>query len=518
MKCLFSREIGKTFSFLSLLCLFLYFEGVAYANSQRVTEKCNPKDFYCLRLNELLKSLDYQKIWNNKRIGELENLIDHSKYEGLNPDRYLRELKRINRDDELRLTKILIKLAYHTYYGVVSPSKVFERWDFPRKEDRVIKTLATLVREDRLKDLFKELSPKHEEYLQLKEEFRKILTLEGKDIKGKIQIKAKLRLGDVDEQIPLVKNKLRILGFFDEPEESPYFNQRLKQAIENFQKRHNLEVDGVIGKSTVQALNMSIAERVLKIKINLEKYRWLPEDLGERYILVNIPSYELKFIDKGKTVLESAIIVGKNYREDFRPTPLLFSKITQVVINPDWYVPQKIATKDILPRIKKNPQYAVKDKIRIYQDSKEIDPLEVDWSQYSEDNFPFKLVQKSGNRNALGKIKFHMSNNFDVYLHDTPDKRLFNHRKRAFSSGCIRVEKAYDLATALMQNNTLKEWNEERLKEVLKADTTYHINLKTPIPVYILYFTTVVKSSELIFFDDIYDYDKIISSWITKGV
>lgn len=498
--------------------LIFYFESTTQANSQRISERCNIKEFYCLKLNELIKSLDYQKIWNNKRIAELETLIEHSKYEGLNPDRYLRELKRINMDDEVRLTNILIKLAYNTYYGVISPSKVFERWDFPRKEDRVIKTLATLIREDRLKDLFKDLSPKHEGYFQLKEEFRQILTLEGKDIKEKIQIKAKLKLGDMDEPIPLVKKKLRILGFFDEPEESPYFNQKLKQAIENFQKRHNLEVDGVIGKSTVQALNMSIAERVLKIKINLEKYRWLPEDLGERYILVNIPSYELKFIDRGKTVLESAIIVGKNYREDFRPTPLLFSKITQVVINPEWYVPQKIATKDILPRIKKNPQYAVKDKIRIYQDSKEIDPLQVDWSQYSEDNFPFKLVQKSGSRNALGKIKFHMPNNFDVYLHDTPDKRLFNHRKRAFSSGCIRVEKAYDLATALIKNNNLKDWNEERLKELLQKETTYYINLKTPIPVYISYFTTVVKSSELIFFDDLYDYDKIISSWITRGI
>lgn len=501
------------FVLIVLFCPFLYFETSAYANTLKFSEKCNPKEQFCQKINELYKSLDYQKIWNSRRIGELENLINKSKFEGLNHEQYFREFKRSHDNEELKFTKILIKLAHHAYFGTVTPSKVFDRWDFPKKEDKVIKTLVTLIREDRLSDLFKELSPKHEGYIQLREELRKFFELEGKDIKTKIEIKGKLEVGKTHDQIPLVKRKLRLLGFYDGVDESPYFDLKLKDSIERFQRRHNLEVDGVIGRGTVKALNMTISERIFQIKLNLEKYRWLPENLGERYIIVNIPSFELKLIERGRTVLESPIIVGKNYKEDFRPTPLLFSKINQIVLNPDWYVPHKIAAKDILPRIKKNPQYPVKDKIKIYQDGKEIDPLQVDWTQYGEDNFPFKLIQKSGNKNALGRIKFHMPNNFDVYLHDTPDKKLFNKNRRAFSSGCIRVEKAYDLAMLLINNNNLKDWNDQRIKEALQSEKTHHIILKNSIPVYILYFTNMVKNSELYFFEDLYGYDQMIKKF-----
>lgn len=512
MKEIFWKTIKKFLILIVLLFHLFYFEAVANAKPPTFLEKCNSKEHFCQKITELYKSLEYQKIWNSKRIAELEKLINYSKFEGLNHEQYLKELKKYSAEDELKLTNILIKLAHHAYFGTVSPSKVFERWDFPKKEDRVIKTLVTLIREDRLSDLLRELSPKHEGYIQLKEQLIKFLQLEEKDIKEKIQIKGKLQMGNSHDQIPLVKRKLKILGFFEVSDESPFFDQKLKEAIERFQRRHNLEVDGIIGRGTVKALNMTISERISQIKLNLEKYRWLPENLGDRYIVVNIPSYELKLIEKNRTVLETPIIVGKNYKEDFRPTPLLYSKITQVVINPDWYVPQKIAAKDILPRIKKNPQYPIKEKIKIYQDGKEIDPLQIDWSQYSEDHFPFKLIQKSGDKNALGRIKFHMPNNFDVYLHDTPDKRLFSKNRRAFSSGCIRVEKAFNLAMLLINNNNLKDWTEEKLKEALKTEKTHYISLKNPIPVYILYFTTTVKNSELFFFEDLYGYDLIIKN------
>lgn len=499
-------------SIVSLLLLFCI-TSISYGTPLKDIESCKPRDYFCQKAKELYRALDGQKIWNTTTIRELESLIEKAKFEGLNHERLRKKLNRISQNDELELTKLLIEISHQIYFGTVNPKRVYERWDFPRKEDKIVPYLTTLIKENRLSELYREFSPKHEGYVQLREHLRSLYTIEGKDRALKIQVRGKLELGTKDESITTIKRKLRLLGFYDSDDDSPLFDSKLSEAVKRFQVRHGLDGDGVIGKNTLNALNRSISARIMQVKLNLEKYRWLPENFGERYILVNIPSYELKLIEQGRIVLESPTIVGKNYKEDFRPTPLLYSKITQIVINPDWYVPQKIAAKDILPRIKKNPNYPLKDKIKIYHEGKEIDPLQVDWNQYSEENFPFKLVQKSGDRNALGRIKFHMPNSFDIYLHDTPDKKLFSKNRRAFSSGCIRVEKATELAQLLIKNNT-KGWDEQKLKEALKTEKTYYINLISPIPVYILYFTNIVKNSELYFYEDLYGYDELLGKFL----
>ncbi|MEN2995006.1 MAG: L,D-transpeptidase family protein [Thermodesulfovibrio sp.] len=477
-------------------------------------DRCSLSRFSCEKIYLLYKFFDFQPIWNQKRIETLKILIQKSKYEGLNPNDYKIRISNSLIENELNLTHTLIKLAYHTYYGKVNPSKIFEKWDFPRKKDEVIKILADLIKQDRLEELFETLGPKYKEYKDLKEYLRKYYEIESKEALDKIELKEKLKVGDVHPSIIKVRRILWLLGYLDSYIESNLYDEKLEKAIRKFQETHNLEADGILGKQTAKALNMKIMDRITKIRVNLEKYRWLPETLEEKYIWINIPSFELVLYDNGHTLLHSRIVVGKNYKEDFRPTPLLYSKIKQIVFNPQWYIPRSIAVKDILPKIKKNPEYLIKENIKVYINGEEIDPMKIDWSTINETNFNFKLIQKTGKSNALGKIKFYMPNDFDVYLHDTPQKNLFFRKIRTFSSGCIRVEKAHKLALILIENNTIKDYNEKKLSEILKSEETVYITLKRPISVYIFYFTNLIKDSNLYFFEDIYGYDKIIAKYL----
>ncbi|MCS7215485.1 MAG: L,D-transpeptidase family protein [Thermodesulfovibrio sp.] len=460
------------------------------------------------------KEFNFQPIWNEKRIETLKYLVKNSKYEGLNSKEYEINISNSTIENELNLTNTLIKLAYHTYYGRVNPSKVFERWDFPRKKDRVLKVLSDLIKQDKLEEFFEALSPIYKDYKTLKEYLRLYYEIESRDDGDRIELKNKLKPGDIHPLISKIRKRLYLTGYLDSYTESNLYDEKLEKAIKKFQELHNLESDSIIGKATIKALNMRIKDRILKIRINLEKYRWLPENLEDKYIWINIPSFELDLYESGQILMHSRIVVGKKYKEDFRPTPLLFSEIKQIVINPDWHIPYNIAVKDILPKIKKNPEYLINDKIKVFLNNEEVDPLKIDWTGIDEKNFNFKLVQKAGKKNALGKIKFHMPNNFDIYLHDTPQRKLFLHKVRTFSSGCIRVEKAYHLALLLIENNNKKELNEKKLKEALNSEQTVYINLKNSIPVYILYFTNIIKNSELYFLEDIYEYDKMIAKYL----
>ncbi len=513
--CIFNKFFLFVFQFLFLSCFIC--ESFASESIINSLEKCENRIFNCEKIKALYRLLNFHPVWDEKRIEELRKLIEKSKFEGLEPTYFRIDFSESNIEKELKLTNTLIKIAYHAYYGFINPVKVFEKWDFPKKEDRVIQTLVELIKSDNLSALLDIFSPKYENYRVLKEHLRKYYELLDKEKWNRIEIKGKISQGESHPSIPEIRKRLYLLGYLDSYSDSQLFDEKLKEAVVKFQQIHNLEPDGVLGKNTIKALNISPREIITQIKINLEKYRWLPETLGEKFLYVNIPSFELNLYDRDKNLLQSRIIVGKDYQEDFRPTPLLYSKIKQIIINPDWHIPHKIAVKDILPKIIKNPQYLTKENIKVYSDNEEINPTTINWSIINEKNFDFRLIQKAGKSNALGQIKFHMPNDFDVYLHDTPDKKLFTKNKRAFSSGCIRVQKALPLALILIENNNTKNLDESKIREVLNSEKTFYINLKNPFPVYILYFTNIVRGSDLYFFEDIYGYDRTIAKYLLKN-
>lgn len=503
------------FQFLFLCCFFD--KPLASESILNSLEKCEPKRFNCEKSKTLYELLNFQTIWSERRIQELKILTEKSKFEGLEPADFKIDFTGSKIEKELKLTKTLIKLAYNVYYGSIDPIIIFDKWNFPKKEDRVIQTLVELIKNDNISALFERLSPKYENYRVLKEYLRKYYELLAKKRWDRIEVKEKVKQGETHPSIPAIKERLYLLGYLNSYSPSQFFDEELKEAVIKFQLKHNLETDGVLGKNTIRALNISPKEIITKIRINLEKYRWLPETLGEKFLFVNIPSFEIDLYEKGQILLQSKIIAGKDCQEDFRPTPLLYSKITQVVINPDWYIPHKIAVKDMLPKIAKNNHYLKMENIKVYLNGEEIDPSTIEWNSVDEKNFNFRLIQKAGKSNALGRIKFHMPNDFDVYLHDTPDKKLFSKSKRAFSSGCIRIEKALPLALKLLGDNNTKNWDDKKIMETLKSEKTFYINLKNPVPIYILYFTTLVKDSDLYFFEDIYKYDKTIAKYLIKN-
>jgi len=245
----------------------------------------------------------------------------------------------------------------------------------------------------------------------------------------------------------------------------------------------------------------------------MERWRWLPQNLGDRYILVNIASFNLDVVEQETPVLNMRVVAGKPYRK----TPVFSDKITYLVINPYWGVPDTIAKKDILPKVKKDPNFLIDQKIRVFEgwgaNTREIDPSIIDWNTVREANLTYRFKQDPGPQNALGRIKFMFPNQFDVYLHDTPSKELFAKARRDFSSGCIRVEKPVELAEYLLRNHP--DWPPEKIRSTIygRDVTAQTVRLPEPMNIHILYWTVWLGTDERIYFSpDIYDRDTALDA------
>ncbi|MFW5736548.1 MAG: L,D-transpeptidase family protein [Halanaerobium sp.] len=251
--------------------------------------------------------------------------------------------------------------------------------------------------------------------------------------------------------------------------------------------------------------------------INMERWRWLPEDLGSSYIYVNIADYNLKLYEEKKVIMEMKTIVGQEQRS----TPVFSDSIKYIVLNPYWYVPESIAVKDKLPEIKKDNNYLKENNYTLFEYSgnnklEKVEPEDIEWSEINEDNFNYLLRQNPGDQNALGRIKFMFPNKYSIYLHDTPGRNLFSETERSFSSGCIRIENPIDLAEYLLSDQ--EKWDRESIESEMEKDKEKTVYLKNPIKIYLQYNTAWVDSlGNLNFREDIYNRDqKIIEEYFNK--
>jgi murein L,D-transpeptidase YcbB/YkuD len=282
-----------------------------------------------------------------------------------------------------------------------------------------------------------------------------------------------------------------------------FFDPALVMAVERFQKRHGLEVDGIVGPNTLATLNVPVTERIRQIILNMERWRWLPEDLGDRYILVNIAGFELALVEAGAVVERMAVVVGRPYRQ----TPVFSDRVRYLEFNPYWTVPFKLAGEDELPKLKKDPGFLADHGFEVFLHDQPVDPATIDWSKYTKRTFPFTLRQKPGPDNPLGRVKFMFPNRFDVYLHDTPARDLFNHPARAFSSGCIRLERPLDLAVRLLRGTP--GWDRERIEALIASQRNMRVDLAEPVPIHLTYSTAWSGEGGTINFrPDIYQRDK----------
>lgn len=288
------------------------------------------------------------------------------------------------------------------------------------------------------------------------------------------------------------------------------YDDALIEPIKQLQKRYALSADGVIGPATQAALNMPAEKRLQQLRINLERWRWLPHDFGERHILVNLPAFSLKAFNAENIELEMRVVVGRADRQ----TPSLSGNISHLVINPYWNVPHSLAFKDVLPHQQTDPDYMRRKGIRVYEkvdgQSIEVDPSFINWAEYNEDNLPFRFRQDPGARNSLGKIKFMFPNRHAIYLHDTPSRRLFKRSRRYYSSGCVRVENPLALAKF-----ALKE-PEARIAKRIASKRNQTRYLKEKVPVYLVYLTAWADDEGLHFAPDTYKRDRAVAKHIEK--
>jgi murein L,D-transpeptidase YcbB/YkuD len=282
------------------------------------------------------------------------------------------------------------------------------------------------------------------------------------------------------------------------------YDAELEAAVKRFQERHGLTADGAVGPATRAAMNVPVEQRIDQIRINLERARWVLHEMKGEFVLVDVAGFYVSYFRDDEPIWTSKVIVGRPYRE----TPIFRSLITYVVLNPTWTIPPGILAKDKLPILKRDPGYLKRNNIRVIDSAgREVNPYSVNWSQYSASRLPpYQLRQDPGEDNALGLVKIMFPNPYLVYLHDTPSKSLFDQDQRTFSSGCIRVQKAFELAELVL--NDPVRWNQETLAAAVATKKMQTVNLAKPVPVLILYWTAQpLPNGQVMFRNDVYGRD-----------
>jgi murein L,D-transpeptidase YcbB/YkuD len=317
-----------------------------------------------------------------------------------------------------------------------------------------------------------------------------------------------LKLGDRSDRILQIKKRLQISG--DYPKTAPLdkkFDTALRNAVITYQKRYLLKVDGMVDKVMTYYLNQPAKKNIQAIITNLDKTKLYPKHFEDEYIEVNIPDFNLRYYKNDEMIIKMGIVVG---RID-RPTPLFDDKIEYMVINPTWTIPDNLIKRDLIHVLRENPMYLKEHNIHVFSGKKEIEITQemLDPYEKSEKRVPYRFVQFPGDNNALGRIKFMFPNKYAVYLHDTDNKTLLTRRYKIYSSGCMRVEKPFELMDVLLEH-AKGNYSRSDIEEIIATNKPTTIGLRKSIPVHILYFTVYEEDGLAYFKNDIYLYDKII--------
>lgn len=462
----------------------------------RVVESLPLKDFYRQR--------SYRLAWSGS--GEprgdrlLMDLQAIAVAEGLTPELYTVPATASDLDRDLLLSDAVARFARDLASGRAAPSRTLGGMGpETRPTFDSNKFLRELAGGKELTALVESLPPPYAGYQRLKaamELYRNLARAGGwKPIPDGPSIKP----GMTDDRVPLVRKRLAVTGELTGSLQGNLLDTALEAALKRFQTRHGIEPDGSMGKQTLAALNVSAEERLNQIQVNLERWRWMPKALAPVHIAVNLPAAHLEFVKDGQIAMAMRVVIGDIKHQ----TPTMMTSMTGVVLNPTWTVPPSIATKEILPKLRKDPGYLVSNNMHILEsdDSTQNQGIGVDWSQMNK--FPWRIRQRAGRDNALGQVKFNLSNSDDIYLHDTPRRQYFGRIFRALSHGCVRLERPVDLAQAVLS----AEWA-PRIPALIGEATTRTIKLEQAITVYLMYMTSWADDDGIVHFrDDLYGHD-----------
>ncbi len=472
----------------------------------------------------LYEATGYQPIWTDPgHVEALMSWIERAQAEGLDPEDYhahalevldARPPENLEEavDRELLLTDAFASLAIHLRTGKVDPSRLFKRWNYrpDLSGAPAMSEVLARIRNGGVGGFLEQQVPKGSLYPRLRAALERFRAIERAGGWPAVPEGPSLHPGDRDPRVATLRERLRVTGDLTAaPAEDPErFDEALAQAVEDFQRRHVLDPDGVVGPATLAALNVPVERRIAQIRVNMERLRWVYHDVPEAFLGVDLAGFGLHLWKEHRPAWSSAVQVGKPYHQ----TPVFRDLITYVEINPTWTVPASITRRELAPRLLKDPLgYLQSQNMELLTPAgKPVDPDSVDWSAITARKFPFVLRQRPGPDNALGRIKFMFPNQYNVYLHDTPSKQLFSKTRRAFSHGCIRVQKPLELAELLLSPNG-PEWTRARIQRLIDAGKTRRVTLKRPMPILIVYLTAVPdllgQADRLQFRPDLYRRD-----------
>jgi L,D-transpeptidase YcbB len=471
-------------------------------------------------LHGFYQSRDFAFAWNDDTARALIAMVTDAQSHGLDPADYLVQqlaalpplstLPGSMRDDaDLLLTEAFLRFAYHCRFGKVDPNSIETTWNYARYVSPggpFVALNRILGAADFSGQFMQEMGhgPVYDAMRLLLARYRVFAADGGWQ---ELVLGPTLHPDDEGPRVTALRKRLTAEGYQASPatpDAAPRFDPALVAAVQVFQRTHGLDDDGLVGKRSLEALNVSVGDRIEQIRVNLERLRWVLIDRAPRFIVVNIAGFRVYYIEDDMPKWSARAVVGRPYRA----TPVFHAEMKYVVLNPDWIVPPTILRKDVLPAMHEDRAYLTEHRMEVIDAKRRfIDPSSIDWSLYPSTRFPYQIRQRPGPTNSLGRIKFVFPNPHFVYLHDTPAKELFEKPDRVFSSGCIRVENPLELAGILLQSKP--GWDRAAIEAAIATEVTRTVFLDETIPVLLLYLSVVAfdNGREFAFYRDVYRRD-----------
>lgn len=470
------------------------------------------------------ESQQFQPAWQDPaRLDALITALGELRDDGLDPDDYHHaalqsyrldlRMNRLTIGDrahfDLLATDAFMLSLYHLYLGKVDPQKLSSQWNFSQRPvvGDGLQRLAQRLAAGEIRETYAAVRPQHVWYQRGRDRLREYRAIAANGGWPSLPDGPTLKPGMQDPRVPLLRQRLRVTKDLAPataaPADESLYDPDLVTAVQNFQTRHGLSADGAVGPGTRAALNVPVASRIDQIRVNLERARWTLHEIKGEFVLVDVAGFYVSYFRDDEPIWTSRVVVGRDERE----TPIFRSTITYVVFNPTWTIPPGILVKDKLPELKRNPGALRRMNIRVLDGSgREVDPYSINWHKYGPSRLPpYQFRQDPGPDNALGLVKIMFPNPYLVYLHDSPAKSLYDQDQRTFSSGCIRVQKPFELAELVLND---PQWNQPSIKALIDSGATRTVNLAKPVPVLILYWTAQPRpDGQVIFRKDVYGRD-----------
>ena len=423
---------------------------------------------------------------------------------------------------EFKITQLYKGYTDYSYFGSINwgafqarisnlmVNDVSTEWVLHRPDVYPEKMLVQAAFGTSMKKMLDAVQPTAYHYKALQKALTKYLKISEAGGWEPVYLSKKLNPGKRDRGVYSLRERLRATGDYrgcEQSEEEDRYDLCLQDAVKNFQKRNGLKADAVVGPTTVRVLNIPLQKRITTIRLNLDRLKWLNERDSKRHVIINIPDFQLYFEEDSKMIQTMRVVTGKPNH----PTPIFSDTVEYIVLNPYWNIPKSIIQKEMIPKLLRNPNAMARQGIEIRagwgNDAPLVSGGSVNWAQYRySKTVPYRFAQVPGNKNALGKVKFLFPNKFSVYMHDTPSKHLFKRNKRAFSHGCIRLQKPRELLRTFSTFNDNLDF--KKAQKTLKGKTKTYVNLKQKVPIDVVYLTAWIDyAGHLQFRNDVYKYD-----------